>query len=51
MSLLFLQFFVFAIAAMNLFGTVKHGFFIDDHGNFETFFRSFVTLVRCERAF
>ena len=45
--LLGLIFFFFAIAAMNLFGTVKHGYFIDQHGNFETFFNSFVTLVRC----
>jgi hypothetical protein len=30
LSLLFLLFFVFAIASMNLFGTVKHGFYLDN---------------------
>lgn len=37
---------VFNRSAMNIFGTVKHGYTMDDHGNFETFIRSFVTLVR-----
>ena len=44
--LLGLVFFVFAIAAMNLFGTVKRGYFLDQHGNFETFPTAFITLVR-----
>lgn len=40
-------FFVYSIAAMALFGSVKHGNYIDAYGNFETFPTAVLTLFRC----
>jgi len=44
--LLFLLFFVYSILCMSLFGKVKHGYYINNHANFETFTGSMVTLFR-----
>jgi len=44
--LLALFIFVFAVMGMSLFGKVKHGNFLDDHANFETFPTAVVTLFR-----
>ena len=45
--LIFLNLFVFSIIGMALFGTVKHGEFINDNVNFESFLNSALYLIRC----
>jgi hypothetical protein len=49
--LMVVVFFVFAIAAMALFGSVKHGNYIDVYGNFETFPVAALTLFRSAQPF
>ena len=44
--LLFLVFFTFAVAGMDLFGEVKNGDFINGDANFRTFYVSMMTLLR-----
>ena len=45
-ALLGLVMFVWAVMGMSLFGNVKSGDFINEHANFRTFLRSFLTLIR-----
>ena len=45
-TVLFLVYFIYAILAMNLFGTVKRGDFLSDRANFETFGVSLLTMFR-----
>lgn len=44
--LLFLLFFIYAVAGMSLFGNVMHGEFLNNHANFETFGFSLSILYR-----
>jgi hypothetical protein len=44
--MLFLTFFAFGVAACDFFSNVKHGFYINDNGNFKTTFNSIVMLIR-----
>jgi hypothetical protein len=44
--LLFLVFFTFAVAGMDLFGEVEYGEFINEDANFRTFYVSMITLFR-----
>ena len=45
-TVLFLVYFIYAILAMNLFGTVKRAEFLSDRANFETFGVSLLTIFR-----
>lgn len=45
-TVLFLVYFIYAILAMNLFGTVKRGEFLSERANFETFGVSLLTVFR-----
>lgn len=45
--ILLLLYFIFAIIGMNLFNGIKHGNFLNDDANFDTFGKSFNTLFRC----
>ena len=44
--LLFLLFFIYAVAGMSLFGNVTHGEFLNNKANFETFGHALLTLYR-----
>jgi hypothetical protein len=44
--LMLLLFFVYSILTMNLFGRVKHGYYMSVHANFETWTSAMVTLFR-----
>jgi hypothetical protein len=44
--LLFMLFFTYAIAGMNMFGNVKYGEQLNEHANFRNFWTSMVTLLR-----
>ena len=44
--LMVLEYFIFSILGMALFGKVKHGFYMTNHGNYETFTSAMVTLFR-----
>ena len=44
--LMVLEYFIFSILGMALFGKVKHGFYMTRHGNYETFTSAMVTLFR-----
>lgn len=44
--LLFLVFFTFSVAGMDLFGNLAYGDYITDNANFDSFYISFVTLFR-----
>ena len=44
--LMVLEYFIFSILGMALFGRVKHGFYMTNHGNYETFTSAMVTLFR-----
>ena len=44
--LMVLEYFIFSILGMALFGRVKHGFYLTNHGNYETFTSAMVTLFR-----
>ena len=46
--LLMVLFFVYAVAGMALFGSVKQGNYLDSYGNFEDFPTAVVTLFRCD---
>lgn len=45
-GVLFLFFFIFAIMGMTLFGTIRHGEFLNRHANFETFPQALLLLFR-----
>lgn len=45
-TLLMMLFFMYAIAGQSLFAEVPHGDFINEHANFEDFWRSFLLLFR-----
>lgn len=45
--ILFLIFFTFSVAGMDLFGEVKHGDYINGDANFSTFYLAITTLFRC----
>lgn len=45
-ALLCMLFFMFAVAGQQLFGTVEHGDFINEHANFEDFRHSILLLFR-----
>ena len=44
--LMVLEYFIFSVLGMALFGRVKHGFYMTDHGNYENFPSAMVTLFR-----
>ena len=44
--LMVLEYFIFSVLGMALFGKVKHGFYMNRHGNYETFTSAMVTLFR-----
>ena len=44
--LMVLEYFIFSVLGMALFGKVKHGFYMDGHGNYEDFPSAMVTLFR-----
>ena len=44
--LMVLEYFIFSVLGMALFGKVKHGFYMTAHGNYETFPSAMVTLFR-----
>ena len=44
--LMVLEYFIFSVLGMALFGRVKHGFYLTGHGNYETFTSAMVTLFR-----
>ena len=39
-------YFMYAVAGMAFFGTVNHGNYIDDYGNFQDFPSALLTLIR-----
>lgn len=45
-ALLLLLYFIFSVAAQNLFWEVPFGSFVDEHANFRSFWRSMVTMFR-----
>ena len=45
-AILSLVYFIFALVAMNVFGTVKEGEFLNEDANFSGFFISMLTLFR-----
>lgn len=45
--ILFLIFFTFSVAGMDLFGDIKSGNFINGDANFSTFYLAIITLFRC----
>lgn len=45
--ILFLIFFTFSVAGMDLFGLINYGDYINGDANFHTFYLSIITLFRC----
>lgn len=45
--ILFLIFFAFSVAGMDLFGEIEIGEFINGDANFSTFYLALITLFRC----
>lgn len=44
--LLLILFFIFAVLGMNFFEGIRHGQFLDEHANFDSFFNAVLTLYR-----